>query len=51
LHGGQYVEKDKHVLDEDLEDTGTSPAAPGKVVATEEHHVVEERHVIFFLPI
>jgi hypothetical protein len=40
LHGGQYVEKDKHVLDEDLEDIETSSTAPSKAVATKECNVV-----------
>jgi hypothetical protein len=34
------VENEKHVPDKDLEDRATSPAAPSKAVATEEHDVV-----------
>jgi hypothetical protein len=40
LHGGQQVEKTKHVSNKDLEDMETSPAALGKAISIEECHVV-----------
>jgi hypothetical protein len=42
LHGGQEVEKEKNVSNEDLEDMETSPATFGEAVASEERHVVKD---------
>jgi hypothetical protein len=39
LHGGQEVENKIEVPNEELQDTRTSPAAPGKTVASEERSV------------
>jgi hypothetical protein len=42
LHSGQEVEKEKHVPNEDLEDTGNSLVALGETVASKERHVVKD---------
>jgi hypothetical protein len=43
------VEKEKHVPDEDHEDTAASPTAPGKVVASEERHIIEDEVLLAIL--
>jgi hypothetical protein len=41
-HGEQEVDKKNEIHDSDLKDTGTSPATPDKVAASEERHAVQE---------
>jgi hypothetical protein len=42
MRSGQIVQKKKHVSNEDLEDTGTSPITPSEAVASNECHVIED---------